>query len=261
MSPGSLFRPADFAVDVVEGDALSKEFIAQHHYAGTFPAKRLSVGLFGRGAALVGLAVFSVPASNATLRKWLGMGHDGGCELGRFVCTPEVAYNGETWFLARAARLLVSEKSVRAFVSFADPLEWRNGGVVIKPQHFGTIYQASNALHAGRSDARWHLVAPNGHPISPRALSKLRSLTKGWRYVERQLVSSGAPTRAFGEHPRTWLARVRVAPGFARVKHPGNIAYVFGLNDGARAELRALHKGGSPYPKSFVPRGLQECAA
>lgn len=249
VAPGALFRASDFAVDVIDGDTIPKRFVAEHHYAGSFPAKRLAVGLYGRGSRLVGLAVFSVPSSNAALRKWTGMGHDGACELGRFVCTPDVAYNGETWFLARAMRALVAEKHMRAFVSFADPLEWRSGSIVVKPEHWGTIYQASNALYAGRADARWHLVGPDGRPVSPRALSKLCALDQGWQYVERQLLALGAPTRAFSEHPREWLARVRRAPGFARVRHPGNLAYVFGLDDVARAQLRALHRGGQPYPK------------
>jgi hypothetical protein len=227
----------------------ARSFIARHHYAGTFPAERLSVGLFGPRAQLVGVAVFSVPSSNAALAKWTGMGHDAACELGRFVCTPDVAYNGETWFLARAVKLLVAEKRIRAFVSFADPLEWRAGELVIKPAHYGTIYQASNALYAGRADARSHLVGRDGRPVSPRGLSKLTALDRGWEYVERQLIALGAPVRGFGEHPRTWLHRVRRAPGFTRVRHPGNHAYVFGLDDLARAQLRALHRGGQQYPK------------
>lgn len=249
VAPGALFAKSAHSVDVVDGDTLPKRFIAQHHYACTFPAKRLAVGLFGRRAQLVGLAVFSVPASNASLTKWTGMGHDEACELGRFVCTPDVAYNGETWFLARAMRALASEKGLRAFVSFADPVEWSDGAEVVKPQHWGTIYQASNALHVGRTEARWHLVGPNGRPISPRALSKLRTVTKGWEYAQRQLLALGAPVRRSGEHPRDWLRRVRRAPGFARVRHPGNLAYVFGLDDGARRSLTELHRGGLAYPK------------
>lgn len=246
---GDLFTAASHSVDVVDGDTLPKRFIARHHYAGTFPAKRLAVGLFGRRAQLVGLAVFSVPSSNAALAKWTGMGHDDACELGRFVCTPDVAYNGETWFLARAIKLLVSEKALRAFVSFADPLEWKNGALVVKPQHFGTIYQASNALHAGRTNPASHLVGPDGRPVSPRGLSKLRKLSRGWEYVERQLLALGAPARGISEHPRDWLGRVRRSPGFTTQRHPGNLAYVFGLDDVARAALSKLHDGGLPYPK------------
>ena len=249
VAPGDVFDAAGHDVDVVSGDRLAKEFIQRHHYSGSYPAARLAVGLFGPGARLAGLAVFSVPSSNAALAKWTGMGHEAACELGRFVCLPSVAYNGETWFLARAMRLLAEAKGMRAFVSFADPLEWRADADVVKPEHWGTIYQASNALFAGRAGARTHLVGPDGRPISPRALSKLRALDQGWEYAERQLLALGAPSREFGEHPREWLRRARRAPGFARVRHPGNLAYVFGLDDGARASLRRLHRGGLAYPK------------
>lgn len=249
VAPGALFSAGAHSVDVVDGDTVPKCFIAQHHYAGTFPAKRLAVGLFGPRSRLVGLAVFSVPSSNAALAKWTGMGHDAACELGRFVCTPEVAYNGETWFLSRAMRLLAVAKGLRAFVSFADPVEWRSGAAIVKPQHWGTIYQASNALFAGRANATSHLVGPDGRPISPRALSKLRALTKGWEYTERQLIALGAPRRATSEHPIVWLARVRRSPGFSTVRHAGNLAYVFGLDDAARVSLSKLHRGGLPYEK------------
>jgi hypothetical protein len=249
IAPGALFDPRRCSVDVVDRQAISRPFIERHHYAGTFPAERLSIGLFGRRAELVGLAVFSVPASNASLAKWTGMGHDAACELGRFVCTPDVAYNGETWFLARATKLLASEKQIRAIVSFADPVEWRAGAEIVKPEHWGTIYQASNALHAGRCGPRSELVGVDGRPVSARALSKLRKMEKGWEYAARQLLTLGAPARAFAEHPRDWLRRVRCAPGFACVRRPGNLAYVFGLDDVARLQLKSLHRGGQPYPK------------
>jgi hypothetical protein len=80
-------------------------------------------------------------------------------------------------------------------------------------------------------------------------LSKLTSMERGWEYAQRQLLAVGAPERSFGEHPKDWLDRVRSAPGFSRVRHPGNLAYVFGLDDVARQSLRSLHRGGQPYPK------------
>ena len=252
VSPGALFDARAFAVDVIPDDRPAERFVVEHHYAGSYPAARFRVGLFGPHSQLLGVAVFSEPASTAVLPKWLGGVADDGCELGRFVCLPEVAYNGETWFLARAFRLLRSEKRIRAVLSFADPVAWRNGPEVVKPEHWGTIYQASNAIHAGRSGARTHLVAPDGRPISPRALSKLRSEERGWEYVARQLVAAGAPRRAFGESSHDWLARVRATPGFTRQRHQGNLAYVFGLDAGARSQLTAQHGRGLAYPKAVA---------
>src|SRR5690606_11047103 len=129
----------------------AKAFVRDHHYAGTFPAARLSVGLFGPGARLEGVAVFSVPMNQRVVPRYTGLEPADGAELGRFVCLPSVRFNGESWFLARAFRLLRAEKGVAGVVSFADPLERRTAwGELAKRAHWGTIYQASNALYAGR---------------------------------------------------------------------------------------------------------------
>ncbi|WP_372393881.1 hypothetical protein ABMY26_00015 (plasmid) [Azospirillum sp. HJ39] len=51
-------------MDIV-AEASERELVRQHHYAGSFPAARLSVGLYRKTgvapAALVGVGVFSVP--------------------------------------------------------------------------------------------------------------------------------------------------------------------------------------------------------
>ena len=244
-----VFRPALFAVDVVPERA-AKAFVTTHHYSHTFPAARLTVGLFGPGAELVGTAVFSQPMTDQVLSKHAGATRADACELGRFVCLDSVAYNGESWFLARAFRLLRSEKGIRAVVSFADPLEYRQGALVVKSSHWGTIYQASNATYVGRSWARTHLVAPDGRPVSPRALSKIRAQDRGSAYAERQLVQRGAPARAFGESPNDWLDRVMASPGFTHQRHPGNLTYVFGLDALGRSRIAAQHGAGLPYPRA-----------
>lgn len=249
VAPGDLFDPRALAVDVIPDDTPAARFVCEHHYAGSFPAARFRVGLYGSGAQLVGAAVFSEPMTGAVLRRWTRRDSATACELGRFVLLPEIGFNGESWFLARAFRLLAAEKRIRSVVSFADPVAWRAAGRVVKAEHWGTIYQASNALYAGRSCARTHLFAPDGRPISPRALSKIRNQERGARYAERMLIDRGAPPRAFGESPVSWLRSIARAPGFERRRHPGNLAYVFGLDAVARTELRQLHRGGQRYPK------------
>lgn len=249
-----LFDARQFSVDVlVEGRAeggRAERFIVEHHYAGTMTSARLAVGLFGPGARLVGVAVLGEPAGPAVLPKYVGALRDRAAELGRFVCLPDVGYNGETWFLSRAFRLARREKNIRAVLSFADPVERTEGDQVVKPEHWGTIYQASNALYVGRALPRTHLIAPDGRPISPRALSKLRTYDRGWEYAERQLLAAGAPPRNESETPLDWIVRVRLAPGFTTRRHPGNLAYVFGLDDEARRVLN-LHNAEriEPYPR------------
>jgi hypothetical protein len=248
VAPGALFRPTDYAVDAID-TATARRFIEREHYSASFPADRFNVGLFGPGAQLVGVAVFSVPMNQRVIPKWTGQAPNDGAELGRFVCLPSVAYNGESWFLARAFRILRAEKQIRSVVSYADPLERRTAsGELTKAAHWGTIYQGSNALYVGRSDARTLLVSPTGHVVSGRALSKIRQEERGCIYAAQQLRSYGAPERQPGESMAAWVDRATAA--FQRLRHPGNLCYVFGLDDGARRQLLTMHGAGLPYQKA-----------
>lgn len=248
VAPGALFGPRDFAVDIIS-TAAARRFVKTHHYSGSFPADRLCVGLFGARSLLVGVAVFSVPMNQRVIPKWTGQTPNDGVELGRFVCTSAVAYNGESWFLARAFRLLRSEKAVRAVVSYADPLERHSAaGELLKRQHWGTIYKATNALYVGRSEPRTLLVAPSGHVVSGRALSKIRAEDQGWQYAMQQLLAHGAPVRNAGESLPHYVTRATAE--FRRIRHPGNLCYVFGLDDFARRQLRELHGTGLQFERA-----------
>jgi hypothetical protein len=43
--------------------------------------------------------------------------------------------------------------------------------------------------------------------------------------------------------------RVLHLPIFRRIRHPGNYAYLFGLNHSTAGRLAKLHDGGLPYPR------------
>jgi hypothetical protein len=246
VSPPELFRPSGYGVDVIpERDA--RTLVCEHHYSGTFPAARLSVGL-KHGNDLVGVAVFSVPMNQATIPAHAGVAPDEGAELGRFVCLPSVAFNGETWFLARAFQALRADKpQIRAVVSFADPVERSTAeGFLCKPAHAGTIYQASNAAFLGRARPHWLWLDRDGRVLSPRALSKIRQQERGHRYAEAQLLAAGADPRRSSEEPAQWLERILRPPLFRRMRHPGNFTYVFGLDRETRAQAMARSM---PYPR------------
>lgn len=253
-----LFRPGEFSVDIID-TLKAKTLVEQHHYSRSFPASRLSVGLFQNAGAgvsqLVGVAVFSVPMQAATVPRYTGLEGWQGVELGRFLCLPSVAFNGETWFLARAFSLLRSEKAdVEGVVSYADPMERRSQcGLLTKPAHAGQIYQASNATFAGRAAARWVWLDRQGQVVSERALAKIKAQHAGHGYAERQLLAAGADARRRGEEPRDWLSRVLVEPVFRRVRHPGNYAFVFGLTRQATATIRRIAGGTVPYPRLRPP--------
>lgn len=245
-----LFDPSSYGVEVVP-EREARALVCEHHYSGSFPAARLSVGLLRAAGAvreLVGTAVFSVPMNQRAVTAHAGVEAAAGVELGRFVCLPSVAYNGETWFLRRALKALQAEKSgVRAVLSYADPMERATAsGLLCKPAHAGTIYQGSNAAFLGRARARWLWLTAAGNVVSERSLSKIKAQHRGHRYAESQLVDAGADPRRFGEDPAGWIGRILVAPTFRRLKHPGNFTYVFGLDSEVRARAIA---NSLTYPK------------
>lgn len=249
--PPVIFNPNGYAVDVIDDDTTAKAFICEHHYAHSYPAAKFRVGLFGPGPELVGIAIFSEPMNNHTITKYTGLEKALGAELGRFVCLPSVAFNGESWFIPRAFRFLLGEKAIRGVVSYADPLERRNAaGELMKRQHWGTIYQATNALYVGRSKPRTLLIAPDGNVFSERTLQKIRHQERGWGAAVNYLVRLGIPSRAVLEDPAAWINRWIATPFFQKVHHPGNLTYVFGLDRQATAQIKEMHNGGLPYPRA-----------
>jgi hypothetical protein len=223
--PTDRIDPSAYHVQPI-ATAAARAFVTEHHYSAVFVAARANVGLF-RESRLVGVATFSHPMSDKVLTKYLG--HRDGCELGRFVLLDSEPFNSESWFLARALRILRVEKpTLRGVVSFADPMERRDAaGQVTKPQHFGQIYRATNATFAGRSSVRSLIVAPNGVSLSPRALSKIRGAEQGREYAQRQLEVAGVSPRRPAESGAAWLRRIDGE--LARVAHPGNLAFTFAL--------------------------------
>src|SRR3546814_773988 len=164
-----VIQPEDYAVEAI-GRREAKEFVCRHHYSGSFPAERISVGLFRKHGPcvpteLLGVAVVSVPMQPNAVRLHCGVEPQSGVELGRFVCREEVAFNGESFFLARALRVLAAEKrEVRSVLSYADPLDRRDSlpGFFTKPAPAGQIYLASIAFFPGRGPSRPPLFAAAG---------------------------------------------------------------------------------------------------
>ena len=161
-------------VALIDDDATAKAFVTTHHYSGSYPAARARVGLYQRGA-LVGVAVFSVPMNARVIPKWLKLDAKHGVELGRFVLLDEVGFNAETWFLARAFKLIHTAYGFKGVVAYSDPVARTDAeGNQVMPGHIGTIYQAHNARYMGRGTARTLLFDRWGRVISARMLSKIK---------------------------------------------------------------------------------------
>lgn len=249
----ALYRPAGEPIDtgayevaLIAGDATAKAFVLAHHYSGSYPAARRRFGLY-RGADLVGVAVFSVPANTAALACLPGEPM-ASLELGRFVLVDDVPANGETWFLARCFEELRREGFV-GVVSFSDPCARpRRDGTVVFPGHVGTIYQASNAVYLGRSKAETVRLLPDGSVLHRRALAKLRNGEVGRDYVEALLRRHGAPERG-DEDVRAWTASA-LSQLVTPLRHGGNHKYAWTLRRADRRHLPAS----LPYPKVRDPR-------
>lgn len=247
-------NPSRYGVELLPGDKLARQFVVLHHYSGSYPAARCRVGLYRR-RQLVGVAVFSVPASARVLPKYTGLGNEAAVELGRFVLLDDVPGNGETWFLARAFRALLDAlPQIRAVVAFSDPVPRRSAaGQLTLPGHIGTIYQAHNGRHVGRTNRATHWLDASGRVVSPRALSKLRTDDQGAAYAYELLRAAGAPARKPLEDGRAYVRRALRQGPFRTLRHPGCLAYVWPLGRAKKATQRAFADP-LPYPKH--PRQL-----
>lgn len=241
------------SVDVIDCYRTAKPFVEGHHYSASFPATRLSCGLFRNGpggrSELVGVCSFAVPMNNAAIPLHTGLkDHLSGVDLGRLVLLDDVPGNGESWFVSRAFRLLRQAKpDILSVIAYSDPVRRiAADGSVVMPGHCGMVYQALSAELRGRSTARTDSIMPNGRIASPRALSKIRSQDTGAAYAERQLVDAGASSRRVGEEPASWLMRLRAEGHLQQRRHPGNLVYTFALTKAARMAARG--KPSHPYP-------------
>lgn len=251
---GEVIKTSAYEVAPIDGkgsDKIAKAFVQQHHYSGSYPAARERVGLY-RGAELVGVAVFSHPSSEAVLAP-LPCDRLEGVELGRFVLLDDVPGNGESWFLARALEVL-RERGYRALLSHSDPLPRRTAaGELVLPGHVGTIYQATNAVYAGRSGRELHVLKPDGTVFSPRAMTKIRRWEQGAQKAIAELVAIGAKPPSAGDLEtrdtrRAWMWR-EIFATCRRMPHAGNHRYLWALDKRLRRDVAKLATG-EAYPKA-----------
>lgn len=248
---GEVFDTARAAVNLID-EGTARRFVVEHHYAASYPAARLRVGLFVKDRftrdQLAGVAVFSVPMSQGIIPRWFaGLAPARGAELGRLVLLDDVPSNAESWFVARAFRAIKGVlPEVDGILSYSDPLERLNAaGEVVKRGHVGTVYQALNAAYLGRARGGTMLLARDGRIVSRSALSKLRNDESGAGYAYEQLLGMGAPERRPFEGGREYAERALREGGFRAQRHPGNHTYAWWLGERqARPAWPSL-----PYPK------------
>lgn len=254
-SADQLFHAREFGVEIISDRRLAKPFVLAEHYSGSYPASRAAFGLFRKTgvapAELAGVAVISVPMNQHAVPRYLGLEPNAGAEIGRFVLKEDVAFNGESWFLARMRKLLREHRpEIRGLISYADPLERTDAaGNVSKRAHWGQIYAASNASYVGRSSKRILILAPDGSILSERMLAKIRNEERGHDYAMRQFIAAGAESREVGESSRDWVTRALRSPSFRRLRHPGNHVYLFGLDRQTVQRIKLHNPVRHAYPK------------
>jgi len=304
---GERIRVAEYGVEPVRA-AEAKAFVEAHHYSGSSPAAVEQIGLFRKvgclRSELVGVAIFSVPPSQAVIPKWLGLPNtDGGAvararavrdrlgvevrsgrrdrgaitaeeaqgiaavaqaardairraeeaalhgvDLGRFVLLPDVAGDGESWFLARAFGLLAKPRpGGRGVMATSDPLvRIAASGREVCPGHVGVIYQALGGQHVGRTGAGLIHIDRDARTVSGRVFSKITAGDVGRDYSARILAEAAAPQLP-GESPADWVRR---AKGLLRaVRHPGCLVYRWALGGHRLPEVPLL-----PYPRTATDR-------
>ena len=242
------FDPRQFHVEPLPKMSLARDFVATHHYSHQFPVAIACYGLFERIGAfetkLTGVAAFSIPIQPRAAASY-GAGEASFCDLGRFLLLDSAGSNAETWFLARALRLLQAERpeaqgGPSLVIAYSDPMPRTDrAGNVKFTGHFGGIYRDSSALYLGRTKPRRLWLADDGTVISDRALSKLRTDDKGASYAYEAIIKHGAPKRNIGENNTAYVTRALTEGPFRCLPHRGNHIYSYPLGSHAtRRDLR-----------------------
>lgn len=196
MTPGELIvRP----IPAVVASAL----VVQGHYLHSFPAgTRVSLGAF-TAAGLEGVVVLGVGPRFAH-RLVAGATPADGLTLTRLWLADALPHNSESYVIGQTVRWLRQHTPVKFLLSYADPAAG----------HVGTIYQATNWLYTGLSQAQPALDLGDGIARHTRSVGSALG-THSLRYLRAAGLS---PRRlpAAGKHryvlfiDRRWRGRLAV---------------------------------------------------
>ena len=182
---------------------IGKDYIRENHYSKSCHNGPMCWGLFDNNE-LIGVCAFATPASENVRASLFGKEFkDSVTELHRLHIKDVTPVNAESWFISRALKGLKDERpKMRAVISFADSTEG----------HYGTIYQAVNALYCGNtgrarfwrdSEGRLRHPRQNGHNVTPSEAAEM-----GWKPEMREskfryvipVLSNASEKRWFKRH-------------------------------------------------------------
>lgn len=143
-------------------------FIRKYHYLGDAKFfSKYAYGLFHKDSdIMMGVATFSNPQGNVTLKGWFGLDNSDQTvlELSRLCVLPELnGTNATSYLLGNSLRLLRKE-GIRAVITLADD-----------SRHNGSIYQVCNFKYFGLTDKKsdfFHLNEKGEWKVNPRGPTK-----------------------------------------------------------------------------------------
>lgn len=227
--------------DIAESPA--KEFTVKHHYSRSYPAAKYRFGIVNKETGeLGGILIYGPGVQRKTLENAFPTlePYTESLELSRLVLLDHLEFNAESWAVAQAHREL-RDRGVKGIVSFSDPVpRIAQDGTVVSPGHRGVVYASSNAILAGRGTPRTLTMLGDTTVLNDRSIQKLRAGERGAEGVYRRLRELGAPRRGDTEISK-WLPVALDAVGAKKVRHPGNVRWLFKL--GSAKEKRNIPIG------------------
>ena len=183
--------------------AMAKELLVREHYLRSFPGgTHLAFGVFSEQRLLGALSLGAGPAMAYALV-------DGACSqdclaLTRLWLSDELPANSESKVIAFTLRSLKRHTQLKFLITYADPTQG----------HVGTVYQASNWLYTGLSQATPLYDIGDGKLYHSRTLSQIYG-THSLKYlrnhgVQARLVPQQPKHRYIYFLDRSWRARLKV---------------------------------------------------
>lgn len=112
VTPETVFTPEKYVVHEVTQQVAAK-FVEDNHYLSTWPTSRCAVGLFEVGSVsnglkdnLVGICNFGVCSNSSAPNYWVKGVQQDTVELNRLILLDSIPFNAESWFIARALKIL-----------------------------------------------------------------------------------------------------------------------------------------------------------
>lgn len=150
------------------------EFCRRWHYARTGGNMTWNYGIWDN-VTLVGVISYNLPTMPVCSSFFGRDRWDWVVHMGRLVCAEDAPRNTESRLIASSLKLLKEDRFVcRAVVSYA----------AIGQGHVGYVYQATNALYCGTTEAKHYYVDQKGNRRAPKQgknLSMPKAIERGWK--------------------------------------------------------------------------------